>query len=133
MPYNAAAIEALVAIADHGTFDAAARALHVTPSAVSQRIHVIGRTRTIPHQYYYRCQIDKKRWTAWDRVSADIEGDSVLMERYGTRVPVVLLDEVEHFAGNVTEGELRRAIKKARWRRPISRILFRLGYAPRQG
>ena len=62
-----------------------------------------------------------------------IEGDRVLMERYGARVPVVLLDEVEHFAGNVTEGELRRAIKKARWRRPISRILSRLGYAPKRG
>ena len=62
-----------------------------------------------------------------------IEGDRVLMERYGTRVPVVLLDEVEHFAGKVTEGELRRAIKKARWRRPISRILSRLGYAPKRG
>src|SRR5215207_10217 len=40
-------LEALVAIADHGTFDAAARALHVTPSAVSQRIRalesVVGR------------------------------------------------------------------------------------------
>ena len=62
-----------------------------------------------------------------------IESDRVLMERYGTRVPVVLLDEVEHFAGKVTEGELRRAIKKARWRRPISRILSRLGYAPKRG
>ena len=62
-----------------------------------------------------------------------IEGDRVLMERYGARVPVVLLDEVEHFAGKVTEGELRRAIKKARWRRPISRILSRLGYAPKRG
>jgi len=41
MPYNAAAVEALVAIADHGTFDAAARALHVTPSAVSQRIRAL--------------------------------------------------------------------------------------------
>jgi len=62
-----------------------------------------------------------------------IDGDSVLTERYGTRVPVVLLDEIEHFAGKVTEGELRRAIKKARWRRPISRILSRLGYAPTRG
>ena len=62
-----------------------------------------------------------------------VEGNRVLMDRYGTRVPVVLLDEVEHFAGKVTEGELRRAIKKARWRRPISRILSRLGYAPKQG
>jgi LysR family transcriptional regulator (chromosome initiation inhibitor) len=41
MPYNAAAIEALVAIVEHGTFDRAARALHVTPSAVSQRIRAL--------------------------------------------------------------------------------------------
>lgn len=62
-----------------------------------------------------------------------IEGDLVLTERYGSRVPVVLLDEVEHFAGKVTEGELRRAIKRARWRRPISRILSRLGFDPKRG
>lgn len=41
-----------------------------------------------------------------------IDGDKVLVDRYGTRIPVVLLDEVEHCAGNVTEEELRRAIKK---------------------
>lgn len=34
-------LAALVAIADHGTFDAAARHLHVTPSAVSQRIRAL--------------------------------------------------------------------------------------------
>jgi LysR family transcriptional regulator (chromosome initiation inhibitor) len=34
-------LDALVAIADHGTFEAAARALHVTPSAVSQRIRAL--------------------------------------------------------------------------------------------
>ena len=62
-----------------------------------------------------------------------IEGDQVLTDRYGARIPVVLLDEVEQFAGAVTEGELRRAIKKARWRRPISRILSRLGCAPKRG
>ena len=62
-----------------------------------------------------------------------IEGDRVLTERYGSRVPVVLLDEAEHFAGKVTEGELRRAIKRARWRRPISRILSRLGFGPKRG
>ena len=61
-----------------------------------------------------------------------IEHDRVMMERYGARVPVVLLDDVEHFTGTVTEGELRRAIKKARWRRSISRILFRLGCAPKR-
>lgn len=34
-------LAALVAIADHGTFDAAARHLHVTPSAVSQRVRAL--------------------------------------------------------------------------------------------
>ena len=34
-------LAALTAIADHGTFDAAARHLHVTPSAVSQRIRAL--------------------------------------------------------------------------------------------
>src|SRR3954469_12437599 len=43
MSYNAAGVEALVAIADHGTFDAAARELHVTPSAVSQRVRALER------------------------------------------------------------------------------------------
>ncbi len=36
-----AQLAALVAIADHGTFEAAARELHVTPSAVSQRIRAL--------------------------------------------------------------------------------------------
>ncbi|MCW2797372.1 LysR family transcriptional regulator ArgP [Nocardioides sp.] len=41
MELNAAQLAALVAIADHGTFEAAARALHVTPSAISQRIRAL--------------------------------------------------------------------------------------------
>ncbi|MCW2792386.1 MAG: regulatory protein LysR [Nocardioides sp.] len=36
-----AQLAALVAIADHGTFEAAARHLHLTPSAVSQRIRAL--------------------------------------------------------------------------------------------
>jgi LysR family transcriptional regulator, chromosome initiation inhibitor len=38
---NMGQLDALVAIADHGSFDAAARQLHVTPSAVSQRIRAL--------------------------------------------------------------------------------------------
>ena len=44
--------------------------------------------------------------------TVSIDNDKVLMERYGARIPVVLLDGVEHFVGAVTEGELRHAIKK---------------------
>jgi LysR family transcriptional regulator, chromosome initiation inhibitor len=38
---NPGQIDALVAIADHGSFDAAAQRLHITPSAVSQRIRAL--------------------------------------------------------------------------------------------
>jgi LysR family transcriptional regulator, chromosome initiation inhibitor len=38
---NPAQLEALVAIAERGSFEAAARSLHITPSAVSQRIRAL--------------------------------------------------------------------------------------------
>lgn len=38
---NPAQLDTLVAIADHGSFEAAARQLHITPSAVSQRIRAL--------------------------------------------------------------------------------------------
>jgi LysR family transcriptional regulator (chromosome initiation inhibitor) len=41
MDLNPSQLDALVAIADHGSFDAAARQLHITPSAVSQRIRAL--------------------------------------------------------------------------------------------
>ena len=41
MEFNLSQLDALVAIADCGSFEAAARQLHVTPSAVSQRIRAL--------------------------------------------------------------------------------------------
>src|SRR5579859_1939288 len=41
MEVNPGQLSALVAIADHGSFEAAARQLHITPSAVSQRIRAM--------------------------------------------------------------------------------------------
>ncbi len=41
MDLNPAQLDALVAIADSGSFEAAARQLHVTPSAISQRIRAL--------------------------------------------------------------------------------------------
>ncbi len=41
MDWDLAQLRALDAVVAHGTFDAAARALHVTPSAVSQRIKAL--------------------------------------------------------------------------------------------
>ena len=44
MDANPGQLDALVAIADHGSFEAAARQLHITPSAVSQRIRALEAT-----------------------------------------------------------------------------------------
>ncbi|WP_028850595.1 LysR family transcriptional regulator ArgP [Thermocrispum municipale] len=41
MRFNPAQLEALLAIAENGSFEAAARHLHLTPSAVSQRIRAL--------------------------------------------------------------------------------------------
>lgn len=62
----------------------------------------------------------------FELTKVDIDQDRHLAERYGSRIPVVLIDEMEACEGKITEGDLRRAIKKARWSRPVSRILSRL-------
>ncbi len=63
----------------------------------------------------------------------DVDSDPGLTARYGDRVPVVLLNDRETFAGKMTGGELREAIKRARWRNPISRILSRMKLALTRG
>jgi LysR family transcriptional regulator (chromosome initiation inhibitor) len=44
MRFDPAHLETLVAITEEGTFEAAARRLHLTPSAVSQRVRALERT-----------------------------------------------------------------------------------------
>ncbi|GAB1724127.1 MAG: hypothetical protein NTNFB01_30230 [Nitrospira sp.] len=63
----------------------------------------------------------------------DIDTDEQLRQQYGERIPVVLLDDRELLSGKVTAGDLRKAIKKARWRDPISRILSRVKLALTRG
>ena len=41
-------------------------------------MHVIGRTFSAPHVYFYRRQIDSASWTPWEKVEADIQGDHLI-------------------------------------------------------
>jgi hypothetical protein len=41
-------------------------------------LHIFGRTNNTPHVYYYRRCIDKTRWTAWEKVDVDIEGNHLI-------------------------------------------------------
>ena len=107
---------------------------HVIPSMnMPVRVTILSREDCHLCGVVYRIALHLQSELHIETNKVFIEGDRVLMERYGARVSVVLLDEVEHFTGKVTEVELRRAIKKARWRKPISRILSRLGCAPKRG
>jgi hypothetical protein len=40
-------------------------------------LHVIGRTRAIPHIYFYR-RLQDNVWTAWEKIELDIEGDHLI-------------------------------------------------------
>lgn len=53
----------------------------------------------------------------------NIDEDADLAARYGTRIPVVLINQVEAFSGKVTEGDFRRAIQKASRKGLFARIL----------
>jgi hypothetical protein len=41
-------------------------------------LHVFGRTRGIPHIYYYRRWENSAFWTPWERVDLDIEGEHLI-------------------------------------------------------
>ena len=48
------------------------------PDESTNITHVLGRTKNIPHQYFYRKQ-EKSIWSPWENVELDIQGDHVLM------------------------------------------------------
>lgn len=40
--------------------------------------HFIARTRGTPQRYYYRSLTDLRRWSAWERLDLDIQGDHII-------------------------------------------------------
>ena len=52
--------------------------LCIQNEADGETIHVFGRTRGVPHVYYYRRWVRSTYWTAWEKVDADIEGDHLI-------------------------------------------------------
>lgn len=49
-------------------------------------LHVVGRTPDTPARYYHRRWEDKARWTPWELVDLDIEGDHVIPVVYNGRL-----------------------------------------------
>jgi hypothetical protein len=42
-------------------------------------LHVVARTRSQPHEYYYRQRIDEREWTTWEHLDGEIEGNHVTL------------------------------------------------------
>ncbi len=59
-------------------------------------VHVIGRTNSVPHQYYYIRQADSV-WSGWEKIDLDIEGDHILPVTWNGRLLLIwgILQEKE--------------------------------------
>ncbi len=65
----------------------------------TKTLHVVGRTKGIPHQYYYRRWHEARRWTPWQPIPLDIDAPTVTPVIYNRRlylfwlVPQAMADE----------------------------------------
>lgn len=55
-------------------------------------MHVIARTKNVPHSYYYRSyDMYYKCWNAWEKMEVDIEGDHAIPMMYNRKLHVFWL------------------------------------------
>jgi hypothetical protein len=98
----------------------------------------LGVTVVSRHNFRLCCVVHRvaeqlRQDLAFDLVAIEVDRDPRLITQYGDWVSAVLLDGREAITGKITGGQLRKAVKKARWRNPISRILSRVKLAPTRG
>ena len=71
-------------------------------------LHVIGRTFSTPHIYYYRQQINSANWTPWEKVDADIHGNHVIPVIWNRRLylfwPIFTMKQKEKPLTMPTDG-----------------------------
>jgi hypothetical protein len=60
----------------------------------SNTLHVIGRTYSLPHKYFYR-RYAHQMWTPWELVTAEIEGDHVVAVVWRERLHLFWLTFLE--------------------------------------
>jgi hypothetical protein len=60
----------------------------------SNTVHVLGRTITAPHDYFYR-RYQHRMWTPWEPVPLEIEGDHVVLVKWRDRLHVLWMTFLE--------------------------------------
>ncbi len=97
------------------------------------RVTIVSREGCHLCKVIYRVATHLQHDLPFELETVDVDSDQRLLVPYGDRVPVVLINQQEALSGKFTAGDLRRAIEKARWRNPVSRILSRVKLALTRG
>ncbi len=59
-------------------------------------VHVIGRTKAVPHIYYYRSyDMTYDTWSAWEKIDVEIQGDQVVPVVYNRKLHLFWLQFME--------------------------------------
>jgi hypothetical protein len=69
-------------------------------------LHVISRTKGIPHKYYYRRWVKGRRWTPWEFVPVDIEGENIAVTLYNRRLYIFWLMITEKASEDIETKEI---------------------------
>ena len=69
----------------------------VTGDGPPNTLHVFGKTKGVPAEYYYRAYIDDTYWTPWERVNLEVQGDHL--------IPIVLNSRLYLFWPEFTEKQ----------------------------
>ncbi|CAH1073230.1 neuraminidase-like domain-containing protein [Candidatus Nitrotoga sp. 1052] len=89
-------------------------AMHLEDNAnpAGRCLHVIGRTYSEPHKYFYR-QYAQQMWTPWEPVSAEIEGDHLAPVVWRDRLYLFWVTFMEKSAENAQPGSLQGSLAQA--------------------
>lgn len=75
-------------------------------------IHVVGRTFSTPHVYFYRTRDIYKKWTAWQQLDLDIEGEHLMLIFVNRRLYMywpMFIEKEHRKIKRVIEGEEQNA------------------------
>jgi hypothetical protein len=48
--------------------------------------HVVARTRSKPHRWFYRRRVKEQRWTPWEKIELDLDTDSIHLRWWNRRL-----------------------------------------------
>ena len=102
------------------------------PSEGGETVHVLARTRSLPHRYFHRTRIDDRAWTPWVAVPVDIPGDHVALVVHNRRLFVFWCEFVKESVVQATNDAsgIDDAVRKAS--PPTLRYRVRIGWSERR-